>query len=215
MWKSTFIFTECEKLTAFPWKVSPKPSLFDCSPFCQINPRPWLFSFFRLLQRMLQDCFLKTKETEKYWMLIPRCVYLFIYFFTTMLIILCVKLWKWDEQVLYFPSFSWYCWFVFVDVVLPFFSFVLWGWGTTSWVLKAIHMIGICLSRQSAPEKYNQEKNPTLPLLTSWISQNVSAMFGSHKRLFFRLWNKQTFRMFSLRDLPVHLISSYYARKGL
>ena len=164
LWKSTFIFTECEKLTAFPWKVSPKPSLFDCSsifPFCQINPRPWLFSFFRLLQRMLQDCFLKTKETEKYWMSIPRCVYFLFFYANFGSMCKVVKVW-WTSYKVPLSSFVLLVLLVFVCwCCSALLQFRLVGMGHTSWVLKAMHMIGICLSRQWAPEKYNQEKNPT------------------------------------------------------
>ena len=49
--------------------------------------------------------------------------------------------------------------------------------------------------------QHNQEKKAHIPLRTSCIPQNASARFDNHTILFFWLWNKQTFRMFALRDL--------------
>ena len=43
--------------------------------------------------------------------------------------------------------------------------------------------------------------------------QNVSAMFDNHTILLFWLYNKQTFHMFSLRDMRF-VLSKCYARKG-
>ena len=53
------------------------------------------------------------------------------------------------------------------------------------------------------------------PLRSPWISQtNVSAMFDNNTILLFWLQNKQTFHMFSLRDLCFCMISTYHVREG-
>ena len=73
-------------------------------------------------------------------------------------------------------------------------------------MLLPFHVIGVCLPSQSAREKHNQEKSPdTFAHLVNF--SNVSAMFDFHTVLLFWPYNKQTFRMFSLRDLRLLLSS--------
>ena len=67
-------------------------------------------------------------------------------------------------------------------------------------------MIGVYLASQSAPESTIKKKTS---LQTLAYLVNVSAMFDNHKILLFWLSNKQTFR-----SCFVHVISTYYVRKG-
>ena len=69
------------------------------------------------------------------------------------------------------------------------------------------HVIGICLPSQSASEKHNQEKSPPVFAHLVNFSKNVSTMFDNHTISLFLLWDKQTFCMFSLRDLRFVLCS--------
>ena len=79
---------------------------------------------------------------------------------------------------------------------------------------------------QSASNKHNQEKVPQTFATIVNYSKNVSVMFDNHTNSLLRIYNEQTLRMFSLRDLhflicsfhlfisSVHFISKYYVRKG-
>ena len=77
------------------------------------------------------------------------------------------------------------------------------------WHSIVYHVIGVHLLSQSASEKHNREKSPQIFAHLVYFSTNVSAMFDNHTILLFWLWNKQTFRMFSLRDLRFLLCSFY------
>ena len=55
--------------------------------------------------------------------------------------------------------------------------------------------------------QHSQGKKAHIPLRTSWTSQNMSAMFDNRTIFLFWLYNEQTFRMFSLRNLPFLLCS--------
>ena len=66
---------------------------------------------------------------------------------------------------------------------------------------QVLHVIGVRLSSQSASEKHNQEKSPQTFAHLVNFSKNVSAIFYNRTILLFRLENKQTFHVFSLRDL--------------
>ena len=67
------------------------------------------------------------------------------------------------------------------------------------------HVIGVCLLSQSASEKLSQEKKPTNHHVIS--SKKMSAIW------LFWLQNKQTFRMFSLRNLSAFLVLFTWTRR--
>ena len=56
-------------------------------------------------------------------------------------------------------------------------------------------------SANQNPKSTIKKKKPTNRCTPRKFLKNVSAMFDNHKLLLFWLWNKQTFHMFSLRDL--------------
>ena len=66
---------------------------------------------------------------------------------------------------------------------------------------RSFHVIGVCLSSQSAPEKKTIKIKAHIPLRTSWISPKKNAFDNQTIYPLFWLFNKQTFHMPSLRDL--------------
>ena len=72
-------------------------------------------------------------------------------------------------------------------------------WG---WVMNKERRTGSLRYSRVPPTSRVFRSGDIKPLHTSWISpQNVSAMFDNHTIVLFWLYNKQTFRTFSLRDL--------------